>query len=253
MRRSLSYTVPPQWDGRPVKEFLRRGLGLSTRVLVKQKQADHGLLRNGAPCRSVDLLFAGDRLELRLPEETAAYQPVEGPLAILWEDQDYLVVDKPPQMPVHPSPGHDCDSLLNRVASYYQKTHQSPAFRPLYRLDRDTSGAIAIGKHRVAASAARVEKRYYAVCQGELSGPSAWRQGAKFSAGAGRRGSLPSPTGRPWRPRRTTPCWNFAWKQAAPIRSGCTWPLWGTPWRGMTCTAAPGRSFPAKPSTAAGF
>ena len=95
MRRSLSYTVPPQWDGRPVKEFLRRGLGLSTRVLVKQKQADQGLLRNGAPCRSVDLLFAGDRLELRLPEETAAYQPVEGPLAILWEDQDYLVVDKP--------------------------------------------------------------------------------------------------------------------------------------------------------------
>ena len=184
MRRSLSYTVPPQWDGRPVKEFLRRGLGLSTRVLVKQKQADHGLLRNGAPCRSVDLLFAGDRLELRLPEETAAYQPVEGPLAILWEDQDYLVVDKPPQMPVHPSPGHDCDSLLNRVAFYYEKTCQSPAFRPLYRLDRDTSGAIAIGKHRVAASAARVEKRYYAVCQGVLSGEGTVDQSIGLAPGS---------------------------------------------------------------------
>lgn len=170
MRRSVSYTVPSQWEGRPVKEFLRRYLGLSARVLVKQKQTEEGLLKNGLPCRSVDFLSAGDVLELRFPEETVSYEPVKGPLAILWEDQDFLVVDKPPQMPVHPSPGHDRDSLLNRVAYYYQQTMQSPAFRPLYRLDRDTSGALAIGKHRMAASSAQVEKRYYAICQGKLCG-----------------------------------------------------------------------------------
>lgn len=170
MRRSVSYTVPSQWEGRSVKEFLRRYLGLSARVLVKQKQTEEGLLKNGLPCRSVDLLSTGDVLELRFPEESVNYEPVEGPLTILWEDQDFLVVDKPPKMPVHPSPGHDRDSLLNRVAYYYQQTTQSPAFRPLYRLDRDTSGVLAIGKHRVAASSAQVEKRYYAVCQGVLCG-----------------------------------------------------------------------------------
>lgn len=170
MRRCVTYMVPKDWDGRSVKEFIRCYLGLSSRVLVKQKHTADGVLKNGQPCRSVDLLAWGDVLELRFPEEQAVYEPVEGPLSVLWESQDYLVVDKPTQMPIHPSPGHDRDSLLNRVAFYYQKTGQSPAFRPLYRLDRDTSGLVVIGKHRVAASSAGIEKVYYAVCQGTLSG-----------------------------------------------------------------------------------
>lgn len=170
MRRCVSYTVPQDWDGRSVKEFIRQYLGLSSRTLVKQKHTADGVLKNGQPCRSVDFLVSGDVLELRFPEEREAYEPAEGPLSVLWESQDYLVVDKSPQMPIHPSPGHDRDSLLNRVAFYYKKTGQSPAFRPLYRLDRDTSGIVAIGKHRVAVSSARIEKVYYAVCQGTLSG-----------------------------------------------------------------------------------
>ena len=170
MSRTLAYTVPPEWDGRPVKEFVRRFLGLSSRALVKQKHLTGGLLKNGVPCRSVDLLCQGDVLQLCLPEEREQYEAVEGPLSVLYEDADYLLVDKPPHMPIHPSPGHDRDSLLNRVAFYYRQTGQSPAFRPLYRLDRDTSGIVAVGKHRIAVSAAQVEKIYYAVCQGELFG-----------------------------------------------------------------------------------
>lgn len=170
MSRTLTYTVPPEWDGRTVKDFARQHLGLSSRAFVKQKYLPGGLVKNGQPCRSVDLLRAGDRLCLTLPEEAETYQAVEGPLSILYEDQDYLAVDKPPAMPVHPSPGHDRDSLLNRVAFHYQLTGQAPAFRPLYRLDKDTSGILLVGKHRAAVSSAQVEKTYYAVCQGELSG-----------------------------------------------------------------------------------
>lgn len=170
MSRALTYTVPPAWDGRTVKDFARQHLGLSSRAFVKQKYLPGGLVKNGQPCRSVDLLRAGDRLCLTLPEEAETYQAVEGPLSILYEDQDYLAVDKPPAMPVHPSPGHDRDSLLNRVAFHYQLTGQAPAFRPLYRLDKDTSGILLVGKHRAAVSSAQVEKTYYAVCQGELSG-----------------------------------------------------------------------------------
>ena len=113
-------------------------------------------MKNGQPCRSVDLLRAGDRLCLTLPQDAETYQAVEGPLSILYEDQDYLAVDKPPAMPVHPSPGHDRDSLLNRVAFHYQRTGQAPAFRPLYRLDKDTSGILLVGKHRAAVSSAQV-------------------------------------------------------------------------------------------------
>ncbi|MGI6255379.1 MAG: RluA family pseudouridine synthase [Acutalibacter sp.] len=166
---SFSHVVPPEWDRRTVKEFARRYLGLSARVLTRLKQGG-GLLRNHIPCRTVDVLFAGDVLELCFPEESQEYQPVEGPLSILWEDENYLVLDKPPAMPVHPSPGHDRDSLLNRVAFYYQQTGQTPAFRPLYRLDRDTSGIVVVGKHRAAVSSAQVEKAYFAVVEGELTG-----------------------------------------------------------------------------------
>ena len=146
----LCYTVPPEWDNRTVREFVRRHLGLSARVLTKLRQGG-GLRCNGVSCRTVDLLSSGDVLELCFPEESQEYEPVEGPLSILWEDSNYLVVEKPPAMPVHPSPGHDRDSLL-------------------YRLDRDTTGILVVGKHRAAVSSAQVEKAYYAVVEGELSG-----------------------------------------------------------------------------------
>ena len=165
----LCYTVPPEWDNRTVREFVRRHLGLSARVLTKLRQGG-GLRCNGVSCRTVDLLSSGDVLELCFPEESQEYEPVEGPLSILWEDSNYLVVEKPPAMPVHPSPGHDRDSLLNRVAYYYQQTGKSPGFRPLYRLDRDTTGILVVGKHRAAVSSAQVEKAYYAVVEGNLSG-----------------------------------------------------------------------------------
>lgn len=200
MSRTLSYAIPPEWQGRPVKDFLRRQLGLSARALAELKRLEGGLTLNGKPCRSVDPLPAGGVLELRLPAENVFYEPVAGPLSILYEDEDYLIVDKPPGMPIHPSPGHDRDSLLNRVAYYYGETGQTPAFRPLYRLDRDTSGLVAVGKHRLAVSSAQQEKRYLAVCEGFLSGcgtvdvPIGLEVGSKIKRCCGTEGAQPAVT-----------------------------------------------------------
>ena len=138
----------------------------------------------------------GGSIGTALPAEMFSMS-CSGPLSILYEDEDYLIVDKPPGMPIHPSPGHDRDSLLNRVAYYYGKTGQTPAFRPLYRLDRDTSGLVAVGKHRLAVSSAQQEKTYLAVCEGFLSGcgtvdvPSGWRWGARSSDAAAQK--VPNP------------------------------------------------------------
>lgn len=200
MSRTLSSAIPPEWQSRPVKDFLRRQLGLSARALAELKRLEGGLTLNGKPCRSVDPLPAGGVLELRLPAENVFYEAVAGPLSILYEDEDYLIVDKPPGMPIHPSPGHDRDSLLNRVAYYYGKTGQTPAFRPLYRLDRDTSGLVAVGKHRLAVSSAQQEKRYLAVCEGFLSGcgtvdvPIGLEVGSKIKRCCGTEGAQPAVT-----------------------------------------------------------
>lgn len=102
MSRILSHTVPREWEGRTVQEFARRYLGLSSRAFIRQKHLENGLLKNGIPCRSIDRLSAGDRLEICLPEESQTYEPVEMTLSILWEDADYLIVNKPFHCPVHP-------------------------------------------------------------------------------------------------------------------------------------------------------
>lgn len=169
MSRLLEYRVPPDCRGMTVREFVRKRLEFSARFLTEQRKLPEGVLKNGLPARTVDVLEAGDLLAFSLPEERGSCPPVPLPVAVLWETQDYLAVDKPAAMPVHPSPGHGRDSLLNALAQYGEDTGQSCRFRPLYRLDRDTSGVLVVGKHRAAVSA-RLEKRYYAVCQGTLSG-----------------------------------------------------------------------------------
>lgn len=185
MTRLLEYCIPPECVGLTVKEFSKKRLDFSTRVLAELKRED-GILKNGVSCRVTEKLLAGDRLAFRLPEEQKEYPAAPLPLKILFENEDYLIVDKPPAMPIHPSPGHDRDSLLNAAAFHYQETGQSCLFRPLYRLDRDTGGVIAVGKHRLAVSAAQVEKRYFAVCEGLLSGegiidlPIGLRPGSKI-------------------------------------------------------------------------
>ncbi len=193
--RLLRYTVPPGWEGASVKDFAQKRLGFSSRVLAQQKRIPGGVTQNGMPVFTTARLHAGDELAFALPEEAAGYPAAPLPLAVLWESGDYLIVDKPAWMPMHPSPGHDRDSLLHAVAYYYGQTGQSHRVCPLYRLDKDTSGLAALGKHRLAACAVAVEKRYFAVCQGGLSGsgtvdvPIGLEPGSKIkrACGAGQR------------------------------------------------------------------
>ncbi len=168
--RKLEYTISADCAGVLLKDFARKRLGLSARFLAEQKRLENGILKNGIPCRVTEPLFPGDRVAFCLPEERGEYDAVPAPLEILFENEDFLAVNKPAAMPIHPSPGHDRDSLLNAVAYHYRKTGQSCLIRPLYRLDKDTSGVVLIGKHRAAVCGSRTEKTYYAVCEGTLSG-----------------------------------------------------------------------------------
>ncbi len=191
MMRVLEYLVAEEHSGLSVKEYVRHVLMLSAHFLTKQKQTENGIVKNGVPCRSTEILQTGDTLSFSLPAEEADYPAVPGDLTILSEDEDFLIVNKPANMPVHPSPGHDCDSLLNAAAWHYQKTEERCLFRPLYRLDKDTSGVLAIAKN-LAASSAKIEKRYYAVCEGVLSGsgridiPIGLKPGSKIVRECGR-------------------------------------------------------------------
>ena len=163
MTRTLTFTIAAEDAGHDLRYFVRRRLGLSARVLTALKYEGEMRL-NGRHARSVDVLSAGDAVALALFDAPGDYELIALPLTVLWENEDFLVADKPAGMPVHPSPGHDRDSLLHAAAWYFRGVPDF-VFRPLYRLDCDTTGAIVLAKNKFAAGAV-LEKTYMAVCEG---------------------------------------------------------------------------------------
>ena len=63
----LTYSVSEKWDGDTVQNFLRRGCGLSWRMVVKLKQVPRGITADDVPVRTIDRLRAGQTVVLRLP------------------------------------------------------------------------------------------------------------------------------------------------------------------------------------------
>ncbi|MGN1127256.1 MAG: RluA family pseudouridine synthase, partial [Ruminococcus sp.] len=88
---------------------------------------------------------------------------------VKFEDEHILVVDKPPNMPVHPTKNHQKDTLANIVRYYALSKGEDYTFRAINRIDRDTSGLVLIAKDRFTASGLKgLYKEYTAVCQGDI-------------------------------------------------------------------------------------
>ena len=148
--------------GKMIKDILR-GFGFSGTLIKRLKQSESGILKNGEPARTVDIIEPGDVITVNIPPCGAPPESSGAALKTLFEDEDLLCVDKPPGMPVHESRRHRGDAVSNAAAS-----RLDGAFRAVYRLDRDTSGALLIAKNELAAAklAGRVDKDYYGVCLG---------------------------------------------------------------------------------------
>ena len=173
MAEILRFTVPESFGGKPAKWFLKDFCSLSTRMITLLKRENEGIMMNGKKLRTVDPVTAGAEVVIRLPEEAPSFiEPVSGETDVVFEDEFLLVVNKPPQMPVHPVKQHQTDTLANRVAFYAGSKGESYVFRALNRLDRDTSGLVMICKNKFTAFKLKnaVKKTYFALVHGELRG-----------------------------------------------------------------------------------
>lgn len=152
MKRELQYVVPKERAGVTVCDILRRELGISAGLMRRMKRMENAILKNGVPVFVTAAVAEGDQLALILEEDKASENivPVDGALAIRFENEDVLIVSKPGNMPVHPSQGHYMTSLANLVVAYYKRQGQQMVFRPVNRLDRGTSGLMAIAKNAYA-------------------------------------------------------------------------------------------------------
>lgn len=185
--RVITYTVPEKYDSATVQTFLRRGCGVSARLLAKLKRVERGITADDEPVRSIDRLHKGQTVALRLPEDTIRLEPAELPLSVVYEDEDVLVVDKPPYLAVHPSAGHDEPTLAAAVVAHYEQGGTPLAFRPVNRLDRNTSGLLLAAKNAHAAHllSGNVQKEYLAVVLGRLEGSGVIEQPIRIKPGYG--------------------------------------------------------------------
>ena len=123
--RILTYEIQPEDAGRTVAEYLR-SRGFSRHLLIRLKTMPDGITLDGVPVLPSHRFFF-DRvkslLTIRLREEEASEHiaPVPLPLTIVYEDEDLLVLDKPPDMPIHPSMGNYENTLANALAYYYDQ------------------------------------------------------------------------------------------------------------------------------------
>ena len=170
--RELTFITPESYDGAKLRSFLRGYCRISCGILKRMKWIYNGIMVNGNHVYVTHILKTGDVVTLKLPETETQVMPADLPIRILWEDEDLLIVSKPSQMPVHPSPGHDCDSVANALCFHAEQRGESFSFHPVFRLDKNTSGLLVLAKNSFAASrlAFGVTKTYYAVCQGVLTG-----------------------------------------------------------------------------------
>lgn len=151
-----------------LSSFLRGELRMSSSLMNKLKWGD-ALRVNGQPQRTNYQVVPGDVITVQLDEPEPDYPAEDGPLAILYEDDYLLAVDKPAGMLIHPSRSKFDNTLANFVYGYYRRTGQKSAFHPMTRLDRDTFGIVLLAKNahiHTLLQQEQVRKTYHALVLG---------------------------------------------------------------------------------------
>jgi 23S rRNA pseudouridine1911/1915/1917 synthase len=169
--------VPEGLDGERLDAALARMFGLS-RARAAELIAAGAVLVGGAAAAKSDRVTGGDWLEVTLPPPVTVVpraEPVPG-LRVVYEDADILVVDKPPGVAAHPTPGWTGPTVLQGLlAAGHTLATSGAAERQgiVHRLDANTSGLMVLAKSEPAYSALKqafrertVDKRYHALVQG---------------------------------------------------------------------------------------
>ena len=176
MERTLDYIITDEFHNKTVEQYLK-SLGFPHQAIVQLKKTHEGILRNGVWAYTSEKLASGDTLSLHLVEAVpeSSIEPLYVPLNIVYEDEDLLIIDKPANMPMHPSMNHHEGTVANGLMHYFKEQGKEFTFRAINRLDRDTSGLTMVAKHLLSGgilsrqvSTKEIKRTYHAICQGKL-------------------------------------------------------------------------------------
>ncbi len=173
--RYLEYTVGKEDRDEEVLSILRFRLGLSTKKIRSVKWDPAGILLDGKRVTVRRRVEEGQTLKvLKSDSENRARRIIPSPMTldILYEDEDFLFVNKPAGLVCHPSMGHRQDSLANGIQAYFEEKEKDSNIHLLGRLDKDTSGILGIAKNGVMArrmiQGNGIQKEYLAITEGCL-------------------------------------------------------------------------------------
>lgn len=169
MARRIEYIIEEEYNGCKVKNYLRGKAKISSRLMNSLKTYDDGITLNGEHIRTIDILKTGDVLAVNIPDKFSEIEPVEMPLEILYEDDDFIVINKSPFIAMHPTHNHQGDTLANALTFHLQKEGKPTVFRAVGRLDKGTSGIVvcALNSHAAARIPTTAQKEYIAVVNGK--------------------------------------------------------------------------------------
>ncbi|MDH4068210.1 MAG: RluA family pseudouridine synthase, partial [Dehalococcoidia bacterium] len=160
-------------------KYLAEALPQFSRAYLQRLIGQGHVLVNRQRAKASQKLSKSDRITVELPPLPGRPLAEPIPLAVIYEDADILVVDKPAGLTVHPAPGHSNHTLVNAILDHCPGlTMSNEPIRPgiVHRLDKDTSGLIVIAKNDFAREylaaqfkSRTVTKRYIVLVKGRLS------------------------------------------------------------------------------------
>ena len=177
MERVLSYTISPLEANFTIADFLKKK-GFSSQNIIELKKMERSVLINNEWMHMNYRLQENQELIIHIQENTTNEHivPVPLPFPIIYEDEDIVVINKPADMPIHPSQNNYQNTLANAAAYYYEIENNTPfTFRCINRLDRDTTGLTILAKNMYSANILasfmqerKIKRLYIAILDGSL-------------------------------------------------------------------------------------
>lgn len=176
MQRILKYIISENTTPVTILDFLKKE-GFSRHILSSMKNTPNTIILNSERGFGRSVLKPQDHLIVTVPETESGENIIRTKmdLNIIYEDEDILVINKPADMPVHPSAGNYENTLANGIAWYFAEKGEDFVYRCINRLDRDTTGLLIVAKHMLSASILsrmvterRIHREYLAIVRGRL-------------------------------------------------------------------------------------
>ena len=171
----LSFVVSDEEAGLQVKKLIRSKYHLSSRMMTKIKYYDL-ISINGQKSPGYITLNAGDMVVVSIPDERSQFPSENIPISPIYEDEDFLIINKQAGFTVHPTKGHPNHTIANGLMKYMEDHDEAFKVRFVNRLDMDTSGVLVIAKNQMVQAdlnkqmmAGETTKEYLAIVSGSPS------------------------------------------------------------------------------------